>query len=156
MKFSQMEIKLDEIKTLLSGEEKGESTKPKPVAPKNGVWHDAEKLVNVKTPSKVLIVKKPEDNDIARQNHETIENTIITNKIPVMQTHKMKSGDIKLICESKRDRDELKKTWYQCWLNSCDSNCHKCTKGFKTLSNHSWFTAEVYKGWYYQNVSHAK
>ena len=103
------------MKTLLSkGEGKGEYTKPKPVAPKNGVWHDAEKLVNVKTPSKVLIVKKPEDNDIARQNHETIENAIITNKIPVIQTHKMKSGDIKLICESKRDCDELKKLDIKC------------------------------------------
>ena len=115
VKFSQMENKLDEIKTFLSkGEEKGESTKPKPVAPTNEAWHDAEELVNVKTPSKVLIVKKHEDNDIARQNHETIGNTIITNKIPGIQNHKMKSGDIKLICESKRDRDELKKLDIKC------------------------------------------
>ena len=109
-KYTNIEKKIEEIKDLLLKKDE-KPTKNKEV--KNNqpsIWNNKEKLETVKAPplESVLIVKKNQDVNQHNKDHATIENTILDNKIPVIKSYQMKTGDLKVVCESKDIRDKLK------------------------------------------------
>ena len=74
------------------------------------IWNNKENLETVKAPplKSVLIVKKKQDGNQHNKDHATIGNTILDNKIPVIKSYQLKTGDLKVVCESKDIRGKLK------------------------------------------------
>lgn len=106
-KVDSLENKIDEISTLL----KSPQILSKRLPSKNlSIWNDKDKLATVKAPpsKSVLIIKKTENIETDNANKENIENTIMTNNIPVSKSFKNRTGDLVLVCESTDSRDELK------------------------------------------------
>ena len=74
------------------------------------IWHDADRLENVKAPpaTSVLVVKKSADAEKQKESQRVVESVIMDNDIPVVKTFENRTGDLMVVCESEDTRDQLK------------------------------------------------
>ena len=108
-KVNNMENKLNEITKLLKNapsQQKSEPTKPAT----QSIWHNKEKLATIKAPpqNSVLVIKNGSDAEQNDENQNKVEQTMMSNNIPITQSYKNKAGDLVMVCETKDQRDELK------------------------------------------------
>ena len=85
--------------------------KAKPGKPlRNSVWNDEEKLATVKAPpqNSVLVIKKSITNEQNVEIQDQVQQIMIQNNIPVIQSFMNKSGDMVMVCETQDDRDKMK------------------------------------------------
>ena len=52
----------------------------------------------------VLVVKNSQNAATNNDNQNKVENTIMSNNIPVSQSYKNKSGDLVVVCENKNTK----------------------------------------------------
>ena len=73
-------------------------------------WHKTiRKCQSTRTQScSCYIITKDADSDKNLENQNVIEKIVMDNEIPITESHRNNTGDIVLVCETKKDRDELK------------------------------------------------
>ena len=106
-KFLGMEEKLDGIMNLLkNGSPSLQETSNK----QQNIWHDRERLENVKAPQPkaVLVVKKADDDDQSQENQKLVESAIRENDVNVVKSYKNRAGDLTVELETEEIRDQLK------------------------------------------------
>ena len=115
-KMSSIDGKLKEMMTIMQSKSENEAP-PKPARNlavpahvKNSIWNDPEKLASVKAPPAraALIIPKNPNQQIQNENKNTIEKTLLDNRIPLKSTYTNQAGELVLVCESAEKRDELK------------------------------------------------
>ena len=110
-KVANMESKLDVITNLLKNSNNVQpKTSPSKDCNSTTIWQDKEMYSTVAAPSpkSVLVIKNSEDAVQNDSNQDEVDKVIMSNKIPVTQSYKNKSGDIVVECETSDIRDELK------------------------------------------------
>ena len=109
-KYTTMEKKLDEIKELLTKQVDQPKIHQLVEKRESNIWNNKERLETIKAPplKSLLVMKKSDDDGKSIQNHETLENAIISNNIPIVKSFETKTGDLTVVCESKLTRDQLK------------------------------------------------
>lgn len=112
-KFDEVQDQLEELKLLmeklLTKETPQEPPAPhQPLASVNSIWNDKEKMENVKAQRAVLVVKSSGDEEKCKENQQVVEATIMDNNIPVIESHKNKSGDLVVHFENEEIRDEVR------------------------------------------------
>ena len=111
-KMNSVETKLDEINKKLDNSIEQPTKTPimKHTLPRDCVWADADRLESVEAPEakSVLVITKDADSNKNVVNQNVIEKIVMDNEIPITKSHRNNSGDIVLVCETKKDRDELK------------------------------------------------
>ena len=107
-KIASMETKLDKVVSLM--QESKTNVSSLPVAQKQNVWHDKDRIKSVKVPQakSVLIVKKREDETENKAARENIDKVIVENKLPVASSFTNRNGNLVVVCNTKNERNTLK------------------------------------------------
>lgn len=101
-KFLHVDTQLSEIKTLLSAQS---SKLPETGNP----WFDKQNWGSVKAPPapSVLVISKHNDVDKNKENLKVVEKKVMDNNIPLQKTFKNKKGDLCMVLNSAKTRDDL-------------------------------------------------
>ena len=109
-KMTSIEKQLIEISSLLKVKAKSENTiKKQNTLSKDNIWSNKERLEVVKAPEpKAVLVISSTDPAKNAEAKNIVEKVVVENSISLAESRKNNNGDLVLVCQSTKERDDLR------------------------------------------------